>query len=98
MGDIANMNDCDRWMRSDEGQAHLEDIRQMLVNRTITDVSFSNEVHYVATVLHLNGGDTFFVMQPSLEIDALREQFGETIEREYYRDYPERRPSPADPA
>jgi hypothetical protein len=64
----------------------------MLVGRTICDVQFLNEVHYVATLLHLDDGETFALFQPSLEVEALREQFAEAIEREYYIDFPERCP------
>ena len=91
MGDISDMNDIERVLRSPEGQAHLQEIRQMLRGRTITEVSFSNEVHALAATLHLDDGETFAVFQPSLEVDALRETFAEAIEEEYYKDYPERR-------
>jgi undecaprenyl pyrophosphate synthase len=89
------MNDLERFMRSAEGAAHLEEIRRMLEDRTITKVTFSNEVHFIATTLHLDDGETFFINQPSLEVEALREQFEEVIEREYYVDFPERKPEGA---
>lgn len=92
MGDICDMNDLERFLRSTEGKAHLDEIRQMLEGRTIVDVSFSNEVHFVATTLHLDDGESFFITQPSLEVDAIREQFEDALEREYYVDFPERRP------
>jgi hypothetical protein len=92
MGDICDMNDLERFLRSSEGQAHLEEIRQMLKGHTVVDVEFTNEVHFVATTLHLDDGETFFITQPSLEVEALREQFEEAIEREYYIDFPERKP------
>lgn len=91
MGDVCNSNDLERFMRSPEGKAHMESIRQMLVGRTILDVTFSNETYFVATTLHLDDGETFDVFQPSMEVDVLREEFGEVLEREYYADYPERR-------
>ena len=90
MGDICNMNDIERVLRSPEGQAHLEEIRAMLKNRTITDVTFGNEVHCVATTLHLDDGETFAIYQPSLDVDVLRGEFADVIRREYYVDYPER--------
>lgn len=90
MGDICDHNDLERFLRSPEGQAHLDDIRKMLLGRTIREVSFSNEVHLVTTTLHLDDGETFVVFQPSLEVEAIREQFEEIIEREYLIDYPER--------
>lgn len=92
MGDICNQNDCDRFLRSREGKAHLEEIRAMLKDRTITDVSFSNEVQCIETTLHLDDGETFVIYQPSLDVDALREEFAEAIQEEYYKDYPDRRP------
>ena len=92
MGDICDMNDLERFLRSTEGKAHLDEIRQMLEGRTIVDVSFSNEVHFVATTLQLDDGESFFITQPSLEVDAIREQFEDALEREYYVDFPERRP------
>ncbi len=92
MGDLSDMNDLKRFLRSPEGQEHLNEVRQMLLGRTITDVTFSNEVNFIATTLHLDDDTTFFLMQPSLEVQAIREQFVEMIQREYYRDYPERKP------
>ena len=92
MGDICDMNDLERFARSPEGAAHLEEIRQILLGRTIQEVSFSNEVHFLATTLHLDDGETFAVFQPSLEVEAIREQFEEALEREYYVDFPERKP------
>ena len=93
MGDICDMNDLERFMRSPEGKAHLEEIRRMLKGHTVVDVEFTNEVHFVATTLHLDDGETFFITQPSLEVEALREQFEEAIDREYYVDFPERKPT-----
>ena len=97
MGDICDMNDLERFMRSQEGQAHLDEIRKMLRGRTIVDISFSNEVHFIATTLHLDDGETFVVFQPSLEVEAIREQFEEVLEREYFVDFPDRKPKEGAP-
>ena len=94
MGDIADMNDLERFMRSTEGAAHLDEIRRMLKGRRIVDVDFTNEVHFIATTLYLDDGETFFIRQSSLEIGAIQEQFEEVLEREYYVDFPERKPTP----
>ena len=91
MGDICDMKDCERFLRSETGKAHLDEIVAMLKGRTITDVTFSNEVHCVATTLCLDDNTTFVLFQPSLEVDALREEFAKAIEEEYYRDFPERK-------
>ena len=92
MGDLCDMNDCDRFMRSTAGKAYLDEIVAMLKGRTITDVTFSNEVHCVVTTLCLDDDTTFVIHQPSLDVDALREEFADAIQEEYYVDYPERRP------
>jgi len=91
MGDFCNMNDIHRFLRSKEGKAELKKIRDMLKGRMITDVTFSNEVTYIATTLLLDDGESFFVQQPSLEVDAIREEFAEVLQREYNRDYPKRK-------
>ena len=92
MGDISDHNDLERLLRSPEGQAHLGEIRNMLVGRTIRKVTFDNEAHFISTTLHLDDGGTFAVFQPSLEIGAIREEFEDVLEREYYIDFPNRKP------
>jgi hypothetical protein len=52
------------------------------------DVQFTNDTHGISILLHLDGGDTFLAMDPSLDVDALREEFAEVIERERQVDYP----------
>lgn len=97
MGDISDMNDCARFLRCRRGKAHLRKIVAMLKGKTVVDVTFSNEVSFVATTLHLDDGTTFFVTQPSLEVEALRELFAEALQEEYYKDFPERRPKERQP-
>ncbi len=92
MGDVSDAADLERLLRSPEGQEFLDEIRNMLVGRTIRKVTFENEAHIIATTLHLDDGGTFAVFQPSLEIGAIREQFEDVLEREYYVDYPDRIP------
>jgi len=92
MGDICDMNDCDRFLRSTEGKRHLESLRSQLVGRRITDVTFSNEVCGVMMTIHLDNGTAFLVLDLSLTVETLRDEFPEAIEEEYYKDYPERRP------
>ena len=91
MGDLSDMNDIERVMRSTEGKARLDVIRDTLVGRKITEVEFANEVHAISILLHLDDGDTFLAMDPSLDVDSLREEFADAIRREYLADYPERR-------
>jgi hypothetical protein len=88
MGDLSDMNDVARVLRSTEGLARLEGIRASLAGRTIMDVEFINDVHAISILLLLDNGDTFLAMDPSLEVEALREEFSEVIERERLVDYP----------
>ena len=92
MGDGTDHADIMRFMRSQEGQSHLGGIREMLIGRRVVRVEFSNETHAIATTLALSDGGSFIVFQPSLEVGAIREQFADVIEREYYVDFPERKP------
>jgi hypothetical protein len=91
MGDLCDMNDLERFMRSPEGQSQLAEIQQQLEGRRIGKVTFSNEVHCIGTTLELDDDTTFYIVQPSLEVDAIREQFEKIIEREYYSDFPHRK-------
>ena len=92
MGDIRDMNDCERFYRSKAGQAFIEENTAMLKGRTIVDVSYSNETQCIATTLHLDDHSQFVVFQPSMDVGILREDFADAIEEEYFKDYPERRP------
>ena len=93
MGDISDMHDLNRFMRSPEGKKYLEAIRQKLKDRTIVDVDFINEVHFILINLLLDDGQAISVTQASLDVSALRNLFEEAIEREYYVDFPERKPT-----
>jgi len=94
MGDTADQTAIERIMRSPEGKALLQKMRQMLEGRTIREVTFQNEVHFIATTLHLDNGETVLVAQPSLQLDVLRQEFKDALEREYYVDFPDRKPKP----
>lgn len=94
MGDACDMADIERFARSDEGREYLDRIRIQLRGRCIVEVSFNNEVHCLSTRLQLDDGSVFDAVQAGHEVDALRESFGEAIEREYYKEYPQRKPYP----
>ena len=44
------------------------------------------------TRLHLDDSGTFAVLDLSLTVKTLRDEFPEAIEKEYYKDCPEREP------
>lgn len=92
MGDASDMADIERLLRSEEGKAYLQDIRSGLKNRSVIDVSFENETRCLTTSLHLDDGNVFEAIQPGHDVEALRESFREVIDREFYKDYPERKP------
>ena len=92
MGDLCDSNDVSRFMRSADGKRHLESLRGQLLGKLITDVTFSNEVFGIMTMLHLGDGGTFRVLDLSLTVETLRDEFPEALEEEYYKDYPERKP------
>ena len=92
MGDICNMNDLDRFLRSTEGQEHLDEILQKLVGRRIESVEFTNEVHHIGLTLHLDNNETIELMHSALDVDALRESHAEVLDREYFRDHPDQQP------
>ena len=94
MGDICDMNDLERFLRSPEGKERLDEIANMLKGRTISAVEFSNEIQFVATTLTLDDGSTFMISQPSLEVDVIRDEFEDVLKREYLVDYPERKKEP----
>jgi hypothetical protein len=91
MGDLSDMNDVGRVMRSPEGRERLDGLRRLLLGRTVVDVTFVNDVHAISVLLNLDDGNTFSATQPSLDVESLRAEFEEVIQREYLADYPERR-------
>ncbi|MCF6283614.1 MAG: hypothetical protein L3K26_00255 [Candidatus Hydrogenedentes bacterium] len=94
MGDSSDMSDIGRFIRSEEGQEYLESFAVMLRNQTIEDVEFVNQGAFVGMHLKLSGGGAIDVTMPGFDIGALRAQFEDVMEREYYTDYPARTPTP----
>jgi len=86
MGDICKMHNIERVLRSKEGVAYLEEIRQALLGRTVVEVEFSNEIDGIGVTLLLDNGESFFIGQPFLEVEFLQEQFEEAIQREWLKE------------
>ena len=76
MGDISNMADTDRFLRSESGKQYLKEIVDMIRGRSIVDVTFGNDVHCVVTTLHLDSGDTFAVHRNGICRAPERMDFG----------------------
>lgn len=93
MGDASDMADVERFMRSTEGSRFLEEFARELRGQKIENVEFSNETHQVSVVLHLENGHSVEMSCNELDLDRIRDAFEGALEREYYIDYPERRPA-----
>ena len=93
MGDLCDQADLDRFLRSPEGREELAEIWKTLVGQKVTNVHFTNQVHYVGIGIALEGGEVFECMKPELEVEVIRARFEDVLDREYDKDYPERRES-----
>ena len=92
MGDICNMNDLERFMRSEEGRAEMDRVRDILLNGGIVGVAFESNISEIMLVLDVvHGLETKTICLPIWSVDELRSEFEEAIEREYFVDYPERK-------
>lgn len=92
MGDAADMADLERMMRSPEGSQELEKLSASLKGRRIIDVTFTNEIHNIGTSLLLDNGDHFECLHPMHELDVIRRDYEEVLQREYFIDFPDRKP------
>ena len=92
MRDASEMKDIDLFLRSRRGRAHLKKLVRRVKGRTVTDVTYSNEGRCIATRLTLDDGSHYVVYEPSLAVYELREEFGEAIEEEYYKELSKRGP------
>jgi len=90
MGDASDMSDIERFMRSPEGKAYLEQIRGELIGKRVAAVEFSNSIFAIDMELILDDGTAFEYHHRNLEVNAIRQNFADVLQREYYADYPER--------
>ena len=94
MGDYSDSKQIERIMSCPAGQAKLNNIRNIFLGKTITEVSFSNQICAIGIHLRLDDAYEAFVIRPDLSLDELLED--ENIrkqERElYYQEYPDRKP------
>jgi hypothetical protein len=82
MGDGSDYTDIERFLNSRSGKEHLKNIRRTLVSKTIADVRFENNTQNVKTLLIMDNGSRFFAIQPCHDVNAIRELFGDEIDRE----------------
>lgn len=94
MGCASDMADVIRWTRSPEGQRALEQFRQSQLGKVISDVSFCPLSTGVSVTLHYTDGGhlDLTIVEQAFSIESLRDRYAAVLDREYYVDFPERKP------
>ena len=94
MGDISDLADVQRFMRAREGDAALKKFRDGLVGKRIAEVEYEAHPSGVGVTLILEDGDYLDLteVQSAFAIETLRDRYKRVLEREYYIDFPERKP------
>ena len=94
MGDASDYAEVARFMRSPEGQRALDKFQQSLVEKVICDVTFCQLSTGVSVTLHFADGGhlDLTIVEQAFAIESLRDRYKHVLEREYYVDFPERKP------
>lgn len=94
MGDYSDSKQIERIMSCPAGQAKLNNIRKIFLGKTITEVSFSNQICAIGIHLYLDGDYVALIFRTDLSLDALLEDKDiQNQERElYYQEYPDKKP------
>jgi len=94
MGDISDLADVGRFTRSKEGERVLKKFRDGLVGKRIAEVEYENHPGGVGVTLILEDGDYLDLneVQVAYEVETLRDRYRRVLDREYYVDFPERKP------
>jgi hypothetical protein len=94
MGDASDYADVTRFLRSPEGQLHLIQFREQLSGRRIISVEYKQLSTGVSITLVLEEGETLNLdaIVEQFSVEALRKKFALVLQREYYKDFPERKP------
>ncbi|MFA5571640.1 MAG: hypothetical protein WDA42_00915 [Candidatus Bathyarchaeia archaeon] len=81
MGSVSDMNDLDRFSRSKEGQELLDELRNSLLGKKITNVHFLNEISRIDILFEFEDGATETFAITGFDVDSIREEFWEAIEQ-----------------
>ncbi len=94
MGDASDYAEVARFMRSPEGQRALDKFQQSLLEKVICDVTFCQLSTGVSVTLHFADGGhlDLTIVEQAFAIESLRDRYKHVLEREYYVDFPERKP------
>ncbi len=94
MGDASDYAEIGRFMRCAEGQRALDQFQKSLLEKVICDVTFCHLSTGVSVTLHFADGGhlDLTIVEQAFAIESLRQRYGRVLEREYYVDFPERKP------
>lgn len=90
MGDGADMSDVGRFIRSKEGREILQKLADELVGRQIKALHHFNATHRVEVVATLDNGEVIALVDGTIDVDDLREDYADMLNREFLVDYPEK--------
>jgi len=90
MGDIADMNDIERFMRSAAGLRLEKNLLERMSGKTIVSVRFINSVNRIEMEILLTGGEK--IQATVMGVDEIRAEYENVLTEEYYKDYPNRKP------
>lgn len=81
-------------MRCAEGQRALNQFQKSLLEKVICDVTFCHLSTGVSVTLHFADGGhlDLTIVEQAFSIESLRQRYGSVLEREYYIDFPDRKP------
>lgn len=94
MGDASELADVARFTRSPEGKRALEKFQKSVTGKKIVGASFCELSTGVSITLLLEGGDFLDIttLEQAFSVESLRDRYAWVLDREYYVDFPERKP------
>lgn len=94
MGDASDFADVCRFTRSPEGQRALEKFKASVTGKRIVGASFCELSTGVSITLLLEDGDylDLSIVEQAFAVKSLRDRYRAVLEREYYVDFPDRKP------
>lgn len=99
MGDASDQADVDRFTRSPEGKRCMDKFRAGLVGKRIVGLDFTEYSFGLGITLLLEDGDylDLHATTEAFSVEAMRDRYQRVLMREYYVDFPERKPSGVEP-
>lgn len=89
MGDASEQADLERFVRSEEGKEYLDKHSQFLLNKKITDVVYELAGSNILFTLVFDDNSSY--THNFVDHYQIQSEFEEVLEREYFKDYPERK-------